>query len=161
MHELLVLHRVVSPDECNRMVALIESNLLMADMVSHVGYSIPFPPEHVGEDILHNVLKYLAPFKLETLRLSKMSTGNYHSRHADKCPRTPNREVFVGMYFGTYYDGGEVHIPELGAVVDPQVGSLMRFDGRTLHEVRPVLNGTRYALTAWGVKDGVETRLST
>lgn len=154
MHELSVQHRVLSPDECNRLIDLANNSLQYADVNSHVGISIPCTPGDpvsVGAETVDLMRYLLAPYNLETLRLSRMSAGHYHGLHADQCPATPNRRVYVGLYLGWYFDGGELEMPELGIIIDPQPGMAIKLDANTLHRVRPVVSGKRFVLTGWGV----------
>ena len=95
--------------------------------------------------------------------LTEMRAGDRHVRHADSERRTgdswePNhtpQRTYTGIVYLTSanadFRGGTITFTALGRPIEPKAGLLVVFrcDRRYEHEVAPVLEGSRVALSCW------------
>jgi predicted 2-oxoglutarate/Fe(II)-dependent dioxygenase YbiX len=105
-----------------------------------------------------------SPAYPETIILTAMGPGGYHVAHADNVERnaagewvpnhTPRRTHTAMVYLSTEgvdFTGGDLVFADNGVIVQPKTGLLVVFpsDGDHVHEVLPVGDGKRYALSIW------------
>ena len=72
---------------------------------------------------------------------------NYHVDDG----RWINRLVSIGLYLNEDYTGGELFYPHFNINYKPKAGDVIIFPSNYMygHEVRPVTEGTRYAVIGW------------
>ena len=83
----------------------------------------------------------------------------YFIRSQTKLASGPRILTFF-LYLSDVEEGGETSFPSLGISVKPKKGRALLWpstlssdpnsiDGRTMHEAKPVIRGTKYAANAW------------
>jgi prolyl 4-hydroxylase len=106
------------------------------------------------------VLPGFDPIFPETLFLANLEVGGRHPKHADNCePRaggwvpnhTPQRDVSALYYLNEDFEGGELVFEQHGLIIKPRTGAMVIFpsDRDHVHEVLPVVAGTRYSVQTW------------
>ena len=99
--------------------------------------------------------------------LSEMRVGDAHVLHADAerqaeegwAPNHTSWRTHVGLLYlntcGVDYEGGVLRLPVLGKEFQPQEGLFVAFpsDHRYVHEVSPVLAGSRLTMAVWVTGD--------
>ena len=100
----------------------------------------------------------------ETVILTALGVGGYHSRHADNCRQneqgdwvanhTPQRDVSAICYLNGEFDGGEIFFEQTQLTVKPRRGLVLVFpsDADHVHEVLCVRSGVRYTMAIWFTK---------
>ena len=99
--------------------------------------------------------------------VTQMREGGFHTRHADnerlvgsqwQDNHTPQRAFTSMIYLNTCgddYEGGELNFPTKDRMISPEAGMLVGFPchHEFEHEVFPVTNGLRYAISIWYTRD--------
>lgn len=108
------------------------------------------------------------PTHIDFTLATEMRDGDYHPPHADNeacnadgvwAPNHTSHHHCVAMLYlnncGTDYEGGRLRFPSFEQEIIPQAGMLVGFmcDRKYQHEVTPVQQGRRYAITVWVTKD--------
>jgi hypothetical protein len=120
------------------------------------------------KDLYDSVDRWIAP-KIEDFvsqySIEKLTAGPYiflkykesnkfdwHIDDGNKFPRT----VSVSAYINDDYEGGEIEFQHFGISHKPKAGDIIVFGSSFsyLHRVKPVTNGTRYAVVNWYRYDG-------
>lgn len=107
-------------------------------------------------DLLNIVDQYCLEFSLEELiqetswLIMRYDIGDYFDIHKDEDPNY-DRTVALVAYLNDDYTGGELEFPDFGLSVKPSAGDVLVFPGSFAyrHRVKPVTNGTRYAVVNW------------
>lgn len=83
------------------------------------------------------------------LSILKYSKAGYLPPHQDQ--GVSSRVLSTVGYLNDNYDGGEIHFPYVNITIKPEAGSVIFFPSNFIyvHEVRPMMNGTRYAVPQW------------
>src|SRR5690349_20318560 len=84
-------------------------------------------------------------------------TGGFYRPHHDRAhvaewSAAARRRITIVVFLNDDFDGGELcllHDDAEPVVVTPRAGTLVAFDAATVHEVRPVGNGTRDTVVDW------------
>lgn len=94
------------------------------------------------------------------LSILKYLKSGYLPPHQDQ--GVSSRVLSTVGYLNDNYDGGEIHFPYVNITVKPVAGSVIFFPSNFIyvHEVRPMMNGIRYAVPQW-YHSLVEPRMST
>jgi len=94
------------------------------------------------------------------LSILKYSNAGYLPQHQDQ--GVSSRVLSTVGYLNDNYSGGEIHFPYVNVTVKPEAGSVIFFPSNFVyvHEVRPMISGTRYAIPQW-YHSLKEPRLST
>ena len=80
--------------------------------------------------------------------LNKYEVGDYFKGHYDGFQMNNQRNDFsMTLFFNDDYKGGELVIE--GQTIKPQKGYAVIYPSNQYHEVKPVLEGTRYAAIGW------------
>ncbi len=92
--------------------------------------------------------KKLSQSNLTTLAWNE---GDSFPLHSDYCEGHKFKRDYVGLiYLNDDFEGGKLNIPSLKTSIQPKTGLLVCFRGGDhLHEVTPILKGTRYVITCW------------
>ena len=87
---------------------------------------------------------------LAELQLVRYRTGGTYVEHRDRpaCDAAPRSLSIVG-YLNDDFTGGSTVFPELSVTVRPQAGKAIVFAPDLLHRADPILQGCKYAITAW------------
>jgi hypothetical protein len=83
------------------------------------------------------------------LSILKYSKSGYLPQHQDQ--GVSSRVLSTVGYLNDNYDGGEIYFPYVDVTIKPEAGSVVFFPSNFIyvHEVRPMINGTRYAVPQW------------
>ena len=81
------------------------------------------------------------------IRYEESDKFGHHIDDGKKFPRT----VSISAYLNDDYEGGELEFNNFGIKIKPQVGDIVIFCSAFpyVHEVHPVISGTRYAVVNW------------
>lgn len=166
----------VTDHDCQRLITIYNRHAHLTDVSDHTGHPIVYwshlqDAPDAGEIIprlvkqcLRHVSCALALADLlypETVILAALSSGGYHSQHADNCRQnetgdwvpnhTPQRDASAIYYLNDTFEGGEIVFDRERVVVKPRRGLLLAFpsDGDHVHEVLPVRSGIRYTMPIW------------
>lgn len=84
-------------------------------------------------------------------KIRRLTKGESMMLHKDSgYPQLKTKIVFgVAIYLNNDFDGGYLNYPELNISIKPKMGSMVIHDAKFLHQVLPVLNGSRYSLTTF------------
>ena len=84
-----------------------------------------------------------------SVHLLKYETGGYLPAHQDH--GVSSRVLSTVMYLNDNYVGGEMVFPNSKVTIKPEPGSIVFFPSNFLyiHEVRPIISGTRYSMPHW------------
>jgi len=84
-----------------------------------------------------------------SVHLLKYEKGGYLPAHQDH--GVSSRVLSVVMYLNDGYEGGEMVFPNSKISIKPVPGSIIFFPSNFLyiHEVRPIVSGTRYSMPHW------------
>lgn len=168
-----------SPDECARLIALIDATARPSEVLDH-GYTEAWRTSYSGDveradPFVHMIERRIddllgVPHKWgETLQGQRYEAGQQFREHMDwfwtKAPywkveanRGGQRALTAMIYLNAVEQGGETAFPNLGLSVPPQPGTLLVWnnagpDGAlnqfTLHAGTPVLRGVKYIVTKW------------
>jgi predicted 2-oxoglutarate/Fe(II)-dependent dioxygenase YbiX len=80
--------------------------------------------------------------------------GGFYRPHVDRAPSAAwpdaaRRQIAVVLFLNDGFEGGALHIIDAQRIVTPRAGALVAFDAGLLHEVTPVLHGTRDTVVDW------------
>ncbi len=163
----MILHHpsFLSPVECQSVVDLgLSSVLTPATLVS--GYrpelrvsqvcALTEPLPHLSERVKAALAEVRVPgYELSRFgpwQFGRYDLGSFFSWHRDNDgEELAHRYYSVVIQLGGDYTGGELEIQWQGETLlwEPILGSLILFPSSALHQVRPVLSGTRYSLVNW------------
>ena len=119
-------------------------------------------------DVLRQFYDFTVPTHIDFTLATEMRVGDCHPAHADSesCNDngvwTPNHTSYhygaALLYLndcGVDYAGGVLRFPSREQEIIPQAGMLIGFmcDRNYLHEVTPVQQGRRYAISIWVTRD--------
>jgi predicted 2-oxoglutarate/Fe(II)-dependent dioxygenase YbiX len=119
-------------------------------------------------DALCRFYRIAGPIYIDFTLASEMRVGDFAPVHADNESRdeegvwTPNHTSFhhsTAMLYlnncGIDYEGGLLRFPSFEQEIIPRAGMLVGFmsDRNYLHEVTPIRNGQRYAISIWVTLD--------
>lgn len=106
--------------------------------------ALDFPIKHYIRDHsvewsfhdIYNVMKY--------------SKGHFFKNHVDDSLKF-NRTVSFSFYPNDDYEGGEITFERFGIEYKPQANEIVLFPSNYVynHSVKPILEGTRYAIVSW------------
>lgn len=170
---LQILPRVVTPADCERLIDLAERRGFRRSRVSGgsdkpgaISVRVRSSTSTVlGHDdpVLRRLYESCAEFEradlkdLEWIQCVRYKPGQKFRPHFDAGNGMPRRSTWL-VYLNDGFEGGGTAFPEIGLVVQPKAGTVVRFDdcdeqGRVLwpskHSGLPVLAGTKYALNLW------------
>lgn len=99
---------------------------------------------------------YLARFNIGSIKaetdwlLLKYDKGHYFKSHCDRDVNY-NRDISVVVFANDNYSGGELVFDKINVTVKPVRGQIVIFPSFFLfsHEVKPILEGTKYSLVNW------------
>ena len=128
-----------------------------ADLSSRIGASLR---ERLKKAITtHSVLRAAAqPRQFSKLLISRTQTGGGYGLHVDNPFMGDGAaQLRTDLSFTLFlsdpedYDGGELSIEHVGLTqrLKPLAGDLVLYPSTSLHEVRPVTRGTRFACVGW------------
>jgi len=111
----------------------------------------------VDDRIIKNILEKISnkcneftttPIKLDNPVITFWKTGSYMNKHID-----PNDDVFAALvYLNDSYKGGETGFPNFK--IQPQCGKCLIFSNSVIeHYVTEIVEGERFTLSTWFVKD--------
>jgi predicted 2-oxoglutarate/Fe(II)-dependent dioxygenase YbiX len=110
--------------------------------------------EGMCQRLLPQVERCLAhrPTSFEAPKLVRYLAGNgWFTAHRDNTtPDSVHRRLAVTINLGQHYEGGDLRFPEFGPdTYRPHPGAALVFSCGLLHEVTPVVAGTRNALLSF------------
>jgi predicted 2-oxoglutarate/Fe(II)-dependent dioxygenase YbiX len=110
--------------------------------------------ERMCQRLLPEVDRCLAhrPTSFEAPKLVRYLAGNgWFTAHRDNTtPDSAHRRLAVTINLGQHYEGGDLSFPEFGPdTYRPDPGAALVFSCGLLHEVTPVVGGTRDALLSF------------
>jgi predicted 2-oxoglutarate/Fe(II)-dependent dioxygenase YbiX len=83
-------------------------------------------------------------------QLVRYHPGGRYVEHRDRpAPNDPRRILSLVCYLNDDISGGATTFPELGVSVQPAAGVVIAFDPWWMHRADPVVDGVKYAITAW------------
>ena len=77
-------------------------------------------------------------------QLTKYERGHFIKTHTDDGAAYPNRVGSVVTYLSDNYSGGEISFPKFRIQFKPKAASTIIFPSEYVHEVRPIIHGTKY-----------------
>jgi Rps23 Pro-64 3,4-dihydroxylase Tpa1-like proline 4-hydroxylase len=85
----------------------------------------------------------------DRMHLLKYTSGGYLPAHQDQ--GVSSRVLSVLLYLNDDYEGGEIEFQHSKIKIKPEAGSVIFFPSNFLyvHEVHPIVSGTRYSLPNW------------
>jgi predicted 2-oxoglutarate/Fe(II)-dependent dioxygenase YbiX len=122
-----------------------------------------------ASDALRQFYDFADPTHIDFTLATEMRVGDCHPAHADSESRndeglwTANHTSYhysaALLYLndsGVDYEGGVLRFPSLEQEIIPQAGMLVGFmcDRNYQHEVTPIQQGRRYAISIWVTRDG-------
>jgi len=83
---------------------------------------------------------------LSKLPIKKWNQGQYMGPHFDGQDGDSTLAFSLVAYINDDYEGGEIHFPNQNITLKPKAGSMIMFPSQLpyLHEVKPIISGTRY-----------------
>jgi hypothetical protein len=173
-HDIVSYKNFISEEECKKIVSYFEDPShpwSMSAFFESYGMSIlPEDPnlEKYGLDrfYLKNLTEKMQkavedahqrPVKSVSSHAQKWEKGAFAPFHSDNTDMEGNwsaweRSKLVSLlYINSNYTGGELNYRDHDLTITPTVGELVTFPGgiANVHEVRPVLNGTRHTIGAF------------
>lgn len=84
--------------------------------------------------------------ELDQLQIKKWNTGQNMGPHFDGQDGHTDLAYSLVTYLNDDYEGGEIHFKNHNVTLKPQAGSLIMFPSQEpyIHEVLPIISGTRY-----------------
>jgi len=176
---IIQVANAAGPDDCHRLIVVYDRHVDRTKVMDQTGNPVVYWDQLGGEPdaaeivprlvqkclcTLSDRLPFAAPLYPETVILTALGVGGYHSRHADNVRQneqgdwvanhTPQRDVTAIYYLNDAFDGGEIVFERQQLAVRPRPGFLLAFpsDADHLHEVLPVRCGLRYTLAIWFTK---------
>lgn len=86
----------------------------------------------------------------------KYDVGDFMMLHRDSIKY--NRILIVSFVITDDYTGGELVLYDPTYVVEKNFGAVYCFDPFRFHEVKPIINGTRYSVMASYLVDNVKIK---
>ena len=78
--------------------------------------------------------------------VARYPTGGHFLLHRDNLtPATRARRLAISINLNDDYEGGKLTLPEIGVSIKAPAGAAVVFPGSTLHGVREITRGARYA----------------
>ena len=176
---ILQIENGASDDDCRRLMAAYERQVHLPEARDHTGHPVLYWHHfrdalgasdiiaRLVESCLHSIrdrLQPTDPLYPETVILTALGVGGYHSRHADNCRQneqgewianhTPQRDVTAIYYLNDEFEGGEIVFELQQLMIKPRRGLLLAFpsDADHQHEVLPLRSGVRYTMPIWFTK---------
>lgn len=173
---VLVLHEVISPEVCQRLIRFWESGEKMRDGVSGSGDTsrqanrsikrradVPLTDKALFGELSHAITNRVAPpirlafqrvvTRCETMRIGcydAVESGVFGPHRDNATPYTAHRLFAMSVNLNDGYVGGELHFPEFGRTLyRPDPGGAVVFSCNLLHEALPVREGRRFGLFAF------------
>lgn len=83
--------------------------------------------------------------------IRRLKDGEYMSAHKDGgYPDSEQTIVFgIALYLNDDFTGGEINYPDLNISIKPKRSSMVIHDAKLLHQVLPVISGSRYSITTF------------
>lgn len=177
--ELYAIGKFFSPEECERMIALIEASAKPSkafDVAYETGYRTSYsgdmdPNDPFVKQMQRKIDDFLGfdPRHGETIQGQRYMPGQQFKPHSDWFPpgtsywdQEKNRggqRVYTAMaYLNVVEEGGETDFPHLGLSFEPRQGTLLMWNNTTpegivnpwtIHAGTPVVKGTKYVITKW------------
>ncbi|MDE2436378.1 MAG: 2OG-Fe(II) oxygenase [Sphingomonadales bacterium] len=169
----------VTPDECERLMAMIDRTATPSQILDH-GYNEVWRTSYSGDVDVNDTFVQMIERRIddllgiphewgETMQGQRYEPGQEFREHMDwfwtKAPyfkdetRRGGQRSFTAMiYLNDVEEGGETAFVNLGMSIPPQRGVLLAWnngtpDGSlnqfTLHAGTPVVKGTKYIITKW------------
>jgi hypothetical protein len=94
----------------------------------------------------HELDKNNYNLELNQVPIKKWNQGQWMGPHFDGQDGDSKLAFSLVAYLNDDYEGGEIHFPNQNVTVKPKAGSLIMFPSQLpyLHEVKPIISGTRY-----------------
>jgi predicted 2-oxoglutarate/Fe(II)-dependent dioxygenase YbiX len=94
----------------------------------------------------HNLDKARYNLEINTIPIKKWNQGQSMGPHFDGQDGNKDLAFSLVAYINDDYEGGEINFPNQNVTVKPKAGSLIMFPSQLpyLHEVKPIVSGTRY-----------------
>jgi hypothetical protein len=173
---IIQLADAVSAEDCRRLMTMYDRHVHLTRARDQTGFPVVYWPQfrdasepdeivpRLVEVCLRNIGNQLRPGEPlypETVIVTALGVGGYHTRHADNCRQneqgdwvanhTPQRDVSAIYYLNDEFDGGEIVFDLQQLMVKPRRGLLLAFpsDADHVHEVLPVRSGVRYTMAIW------------
>jgi 2OG-Fe(II) oxygenase superfamily len=173
---IIQLEKGATDDDCRLLMAIYDCHVELAKARDHTGHLVLYWEQFRDAPGVVNIVSRLVDRCLcrirdrlqpsgllypETVILTALGVGGYHSRHADNARQndqgdwvanhTPQRDVTAIYYLNDEFDGGEIVFERQQLVVKPRRGLLLAFpsDAAHLHEVLPLRSGIRYTMPVW------------
>jgi predicted 2-oxoglutarate/Fe(II)-dependent dioxygenase YbiX len=146
----------------------VRSNQVMAidscDIVSKTAKDMQTATELIRDRLGASVRDYCDSFDLhiafdEGLQLLKYGPGKQYKAHCDRGPGHEYRTLSAVMYLNpSEYEGGSTYFVHHDVNIHPQTPSIALFpsDYAYLHQAKPVISGTKYAVVTWLGEPGTE-----
>jgi prolyl 4-hydroxylase len=177
--EVYALPGFLSPDECARLVEMIDSvarpSTLFEDTLSEgyrTSWSGDIDPSDTFVRMIERRLSDLTGIELacgEAIQGQRYEPGQYYREHFDwfdtnaaywtsEQKRGGQRSWTAMAYLNDVEEGGQTDFLNLGVKVPPQKGALLLWNNvtpegepnhYTLHYARPVSKGVKYVFTKW------------
>lgn len=177
--EIYAIANFLGPDECQRMMALIDS-VAKPSSVFDSGYANTYRTSYSGDvdrkDPFVRMIERriddllgMEPEHGEALQGQRYHPGQEFQGHCDwfwttadywpqEKKRGGQRSWTAMAYLNTVEEGGKTAFTQLGFAVPPQEGALLVWnnalpDGspnlNTMHAAEPVVRGSKYVVTKW------------
>lgn len=174
---ILLVPRVISPDDCKRLMAIweeenqetgVEQSLdgRREEVISHDakrrrdhlvtgGDQLRWLTSTVGRRVIPEIRQAFS-FKatrfegFKIVRYDAEEGGVFHAHRDNLSPSTAHRRFGLTINLNEGYEGGHIRFPEYGPhIYRPPAGSALLFSCALLHEVTPVTEGSRFALLSF------------
>ena len=101
--------------------------------------------------VTHGIAQAIAPdSQLTEVQLVRYGPGGRYADHRDgPTPGAQTRVLSLVCYLNDAFAGGETTFVELDVSVSPLTGIVIAFPPEYLHRAEPVIQGKKYAITAW------------
>ncbi|MFM5930027.1 MAG: prolyl hydroxylase family protein [Novosphingobium sp.] len=177
--ELYGINDFLGPEECDRMIELIDANARPSTLYDH-GQTEQFRTSYSGDVDRNNPFVRMVERRLddclgitpefgETVQGQRYQVGQEFRAHNDwfwteakywesECARGGQRSWTAMVYLNDVEEGGTTDFVRVGLSVQPQRGVLLVWnnalpDGNpnmdTLHAGMPVIRGVKYVITKW------------
>ena len=159
--KIIILDNVLDSDVCDRLIEFGEKNVIQGVNKYPRQFQIKFHSCLLPLDTeVHNLLQPAWEKAIEQLQfdisfiepyeLKKYVAGNFFGKHIDNyysITENLDRKITFSIQLNEGYDGGKMYVANQEVTVNK--GSAIIFPSNFLHEVRPVLSGTRWSLIGW------------
>jgi hypothetical protein len=145
IEKFCIRHFIVEPSKTNSNDPLYDEICLVYNNVFN-GINNAF--NHYSNEIYPAASKNIKSTE-GMLSILKYSKAGYLPPHQDQ--GVSSRVLSTVGYLNDNYDGGEIHFPYVDITIKPEAGSVIFFPSNFIyvHEVRPMINGIRYAIPQW------------